>query len=179
MKNLLTIFILCFTTFAFSQVIIGDKVGTATNKNAVLLEFAAGQNKGIILPYVRVLPTTPTIGTLLVDATDEANASVKYYNGSWVDLSSGNTADISSELQLQPSTTTEGTNAKTIIGSETSAASGVLVLESSSKVLLLPQVQSIADIKSPSPGMMVYINKTGAKKLAVFNGAKWTYWGPN
>ena len=168
------------TSMAYSQVIIGDQVGTAVNKNAVLLEFAAGQNKGIILPYVRTLPATPTPGTILVDATNPTNASVKYYNGSWVDLSSGDFANISSQMSLQPGlSVTESPNSKVIIGATSSAASGVLVLESTEKVMVLPQVATVADIKSPSPGMMVYINKTGSKRLAVFNGGKWTYWGPN
>lgn len=178
MKNILSIF--AFTIFGLTQaqVIIGGNNGTATNKNAVLLEFEAGQNKGIILPYVRTMPTTPTEGTILVNSTDVTKAKVVYYNGTWVDLSSGNEANISTALNQQPATT-ELANSKAIIGAASSSANGVLVLESTTKAMVLPQVANTDDVKDPAPGMMVYINKTGAKRLAVFNGAKWTYWAPN
>ncbi len=57
-------------------------------------------------------------------------------------------------------------------------ANGVLVLESTTKSMILPIVQDVQNIPSPSPGMMVYINKSGAKRLAVYNGSKWSYWRP-
>ena len=64
-KHIFLILALAVSSTAFSQVIIGDDVGTvpAGQKTSVLLEFALGQNKGIILPYVRTLPT----GTGLVE----------------------------------------------------------------------------------------------------------------
>ena len=181
---------------AFSQVIIGDQTGTAGNKNAVLIEFAAGQNKGIILPYVRTVQAAAdlTPGTILVDASDATKAKVKYYKdtNTWVDLSSGNEADLTkfitsnspltrvNVMDSQPTsaTVTEVATAKAIIGADASTAKGVLVLESTSKVMVLPQVEDTNDVTDPAPGMMVYINKAGAKRLAVFNGSKWTYWKP-
>ena len=180
MKKIILSLLISCTTIAYSQVIIGDQTGTATNKTAVLLDFASGQNKGIILPYVRVVPSQPTPGTMILDASDANNASVKYYNGTWNDLSSGNKANISLQMTAQPGTSvTESSSAKVIIGANSSSAPGVLVLESTQKVMVLPQVNQIGDIQNPAPGMMVYVNKSGAKRLAVFNGAKWTYWGPN
>jgi hypothetical protein len=53
-----------------------------------------------------------------------------------------------------------------------------LVLESPNKAMVLPMVLDTNNIPDPAPGMMVYVNKTGAKRLAVFNGNKWTYWKP-
>ena len=44
--------------------------------------------------------------------------------------------------------------------------------------MVLPIVNSIDNIVNPSPGMMVYVNKAGAKRLAVFNGSKWSFWKP-
>ena len=182
MKNIFSILFFSLSTAVFSQVIIGDKVGTATDKTSVLLEFAAGQNKGIILPYVQTLPSGSGLveGTIVLDATIPTRAKVKYYNGTaaWVDLSSGNEADISSQLNIQPTTITEDATAKAIIGSSTSAANGVLILESQTKALVLTIVENTADVPDPAPGMMVYVNKAGAKRLAVFNGANWTYWKP-
>lgn len=177
MKNIFTtLSIICFSVLGYSQVIIGDAVGTVTDKTSVLLEFANTGNKGIILPYVKTLPASPTPGTIVLDASTPTSTRVKYFNGSWVDLS-GQNADVSSAMASQLNTT-ELTTAKAIIGSPTSTADGVLVLESPNKALVLPIVADVNNIPNPSPGMIVYINKTGAKRLAVFNGAGWSFWKP-
>ncbi|AYZ35163.1 hypothetical protein EGY07_06055 [Chryseobacterium indologenes] len=191
MKNTLLIITIILSGLANSQVIIGDAVGTAPagQKTSVLLEFAAGQNKGIILPYVRTIPAGTGLaeGTIILDATNPAGARVRYYNGvttngatGWVDLSNGNNGNITSVMALQPTSAqvNEDANAKVIIGSDTSSAAGVLVLESSSKAMILPIVSDTNSIPDPAPGMMVFINKTGAKRLAVYNGSGWTYWKP-
>lgn len=189
MKNILSIIAIAFSGFASSQVIVGDAIGTAPvgQKTSVLLEFAAGQNKGIILPYVRVVPSGSGLaeGTIIVDASDITKAKVKYYNGvtaggnnGWVDLSLGHEADLTAAMALQPATVSESAAAKAIIGARTTAADGVLVLESATKAMILPTVSDTASIPDPAPGMMVYINKAGAKRLAVYNGGGWTYWKP-
>lgn len=180
MKNIVSIFLIIISNTVFSQVIIGNNVGTAVDKTSVLLDFAAGENKGIILPYVKVTPAGAGLveGTIVLDASDPTKAKVKYYNGSptWVDLSSGNEANITTAMTIQSGALTEDVAAKAIIGSNRSSADGVLVLESQTKALILPMVASTDDVPKPAPGMMVYINKAGAKRLAVFNGVGWTYW---
>jgi hypothetical protein len=110
MKLLFSIIALFLYSTAFSQVIIGNAVGTvpAGQKTSVLLEFAAGQNKGIVLPYLRTLPSGIglTEGTIILDARDATKAKIKYYNGvtdmqssdGWFDLSNGNAADISTVI---------------------------------------------------------------------------------
>ena len=180
MKKIYLTVCLVIVSFCFSQVIIGDDIGTANNKTSVLLEFA-NQNKGIILPYNSTLPSGSGLveGTILLDATDPLSAKVKYYNGTWQDLSSGNGANVSTHLSIQSSTITEDTTKGAIIGSPTSAANGVLILESANKAMVLPMVDSTDAIPDPAPGMMVYINKAGAKRLAVFTGSKWTFWMPS
>lgn len=178
MKKIISILCLVLTVLANAQVIIGDAVGSATVKTSVLLEFAAGQNKGLILPYVRTLPTSPEGGTIVLDASTATNARVKYYNDSaWIDLS-GQDADVTPALADQPTAvqSPESSSAKAIIGADSSSADGVLVLQSTSKALVLPIVEDILNIPSPSPGMMVYINKIGAKRLAIYNGNKWSFW---
>ncbi|WP_234109782.1 hypothetical protein [Chryseobacterium sp. R2A-55] len=180
MKNLIITIAMVLSGTLFSQVIIGDNVGTASNKTSVLLEFANTNNKGIILPYVRTLASGPTQGSIVLDATDPINARVKYYNGSWVDLS-GQGANVTSVLTSQPTAAAvvETADAKVIIGANTSTVTdGVLVLESTTKAMMLPQVSDVNNIPSPSPGMIVYVNKVGAKRLAVFNGEKWSFWKP-
>lgn len=165
-----------FSGHLTSQVIIGDTIGSATDKTSVLLEFAAGQKKGLILPYVTTLPSGSAVtpGTLLLDATTASKARVKYYNGTWQDLS-GQDGQVTNELTTQP-TVTETTGSKAIIGNSTSAADGVLVLESQDKAMLLPLVSNTDDVPNPSPGMMVFVNRSGGKRLAVFNGTVWSYW---
>lgn len=192
MKTIITSICLGMTILGYSQVIIGGHTGTAPSnkKDAVLLEFEAGQNKGIILPYVRTIPTAvnTTPGTMLLDASTATMTSVKYYapgnakadaNG-WIDLSNGNKANLITPTDYmikQPSALIEDTTSKAIIGANTTSAKGVLVLESTTKAMLLPQVLTTDDVKDPAPGMMVYVNGT-KKRLAVFNGAKWTFWAP-
>lgn len=177
MKKLLIILSILISKLSFSQVIVGNVTGSAADKTSVLLEFAEGENKGIILPYTRNLPTSPTEGTLVLDASNNTAARIKYYNGTWVDLS-GQNADITSALSNQPTDAqvSEESNAKVIIGSNNSSANGVLVLESQTKALLLPSAASTDEIPNPSPGMMIFINKNGVKRLAFFNGNKWSYW---
>ena len=182
MKKIFTLLILITLSTLNAQVIIGDAIGTAAVKTGVLLEFAAGKNKGIIVPYVRTLPTSTALvgGAIILDATTSTAARIKYYNGTeWIDLS-GQDADLSGPsgaLAAQPTGITE-TGAKAIIGAQSSTADGVLVLQSTTKAMVLPQVLDVQNIPNPSPGMLVYINKQGAKRLAVFNGSKWSYWKP-
>jgi hypothetical protein len=179
MKKIIITICIGMMAFANAQVIIGDAIGTAAVKTSVLLEFAANQNKGMILPYVRTLPTTPTEGTLVLDASDATKARVKYYNGAWMDLS-GQDADVTTAMATQPTAAqaTELPDAKVIIGAASSPANGVLVLESTTKSMVLPIVADVQNVPSPSPGMMVYVNKAGAKRLAIFNGSKWSFWKP-
>ncbi len=168
-----------------AQVIIGDAIGAAPTKTSVILEFAANQNKGIIVPYVRTLPvaSAQNRGTILLDASDATKARFKFSTETdWVDLS-GQDADVSAVLLTQPvaSASTVAASAKTIIGATSSTADGVLVLESNTKAMVLPTVTDVQNIPKPSPGMMVYVTgvePTFIKRLAVFNGSKWSYWRP-
>lgn len=192
MKHTFFILALFFSQSVYSQVIFGDDIGTVPTgqKTSVLVEFAAGQNKGLILPYVRTLPSGTGLaeGTIILDATNAENATIRYYNGvisgdgsnGWFDLSSGRGGDISLALSAQPSSAqvVENDVAKVIIGAAESPADGVLVLESDSQALVLPMVNSTDDVADPAAGMMVYVNKTGAKRMAVYNGSVWTYWKP-
>ncbi|MBS1549785.1 MAG: hypothetical protein JSS94_07970 [Bacteroidetes bacterium] len=191
MKLFFSIISVCMSVFGFSQVIIGGTNGTAPadKKSAVLLEFEAGQNKGIILPYVRTLPQNVdlTPGTLLLDASENNASAAKMrlyapnnpnadYRG-WVDLSNGTKANLNAPVDYMSvqNSSTELPTAKAVIGAKNSAAKGVLILESNTQTMLLPQVSSTDDIKNPAPGMMVYLNGTH-KRLAVYNGAQWTFW---
>ena len=181
MKKIFAIASLFLMTISYAQVIIGDALGTApsNNKSSVLLEFANSNNKGLILPYLRTVPASTTEGTIILDATSANTARVKYYNGAWVDLS-GQDGAISTTLADQPTeiAVPEIASANAIIGAQSSAADGVLVLESTTKAMILPHVTDVLNIVRPAPGMMVYVTTSGAKRLAVFNGSKWSFWKP-
>lgn len=171
MKNIFAFSFLLKSFFVFSQVIIGDEVGSATDKTSVILEFSTKENRGIVLPYITELPQNPVGGTLILDAITPQKARVKYYNGTeWVDLS-GNDGTVAQEF-LQPPTY----NGKVIINASESPANGTLILEDLTKAMVLPIVNDYRDIINPAAGMMVYIKKNGAKRLAVFNGSKWSFW---
>lgn len=182
MKKIIILLILAFNGFLQAQIIIGGAVGTATDQTSVLLDFAKDKNKGLIVPYVRTLPqpVQDLRGSILVDASDAAKARVKFCDGiSWNDLS-GQDAVLSGAtgvLASQPQNIVEG-NSKSIIGARTTVADGVLVLESTTQAMVLPQVVDVQNILSPSPGMIVYVNKAGAKRLAVYNGSKWSFFKP-
>ncbi|MDO5616363.1 MAG: hypothetical protein Q4G16_09245 [Cruoricaptor ignavus] len=181
-KILSALFLGLFGSMAFSQVTIGDDTGTAEKTDSVLLQFANTNNKGIALPMVRTLPTNPTAGTLLLDASTPTDAKVKYYNGEWIDLSgNGDTkSDVTTFLDNQPTGITE--KGGVIIGSNTSTADGVLVLESKNRAMVLPIVDDYKNIVNPAPGMMAFL-KPGtdetAYRLIVFNGTTWSFWQPS
>ena len=175
MKKILSVLVFTICKLSFSQVIIGDNVGTATDKTSVLLEFSSTQNKGIILPYITDKTGLNTPGSMILNATIPTAAKVEYYNGiTWVDLSV-QTANVSSYLGIQP-TAKENTNAKVVIGANTSAADGILVLESNTKAMVLPTVSSYKNIINPAPGMMVLLDNGGIKTLAFYNGNQWSFW---
>ena len=133
-----------------------------------ILDFNTGTTKGIILPAVSIVPPTPTNGLLGFYTGD--NRVYMYQNNVFVPLTEGN----GSSAQITANGSAEqGTGV--IIGATTSSATGVLVLESSTLALTLPQVnQPHLNVKSPYPGMICY--DTASKSLAVFDGLYWNYW---
>ncbi|WP_353117470.1 hypothetical protein [Myroides odoratus] len=55
------------------------------------------------------------------------------------------------------------------------AVDGIVVLEGSTKALVLPKIMNPhLTVKSPYPGMMCY--DSNRKALAVFDGVLWNYW---
>lgn len=165
-KNLITIMLLLSCgMIAKAQTAIEKK--TVSSVSAVL-DFAGGTTKGIILPAVETLPSSPANGTFLFDKND---SKIKIRNnGGWVELSL-----TGSNTSLVPYSGTVDNAKKTIMGARTSSADGVLVLESANKAMVLPHVENPhLTVKAPYPGMICY--DTITKSLAVFNGSVWNYW---
>ncbi len=143
-------------------------IETRTTSPSAVLQFASGTTKGIILPAVETLPTTPANGTFLFHKTD---SKIKMrQNGAWVELS-----DTGSSANVVGYSGTVDNGKQTVIGAKSTTASGVLVLEASNKALILPKVANPhQNVQGPYPGMMCY--DTTRNALAVFDGTVWNYW---
>lgn len=170
MKNIKNISIavtLVVFNLSIAQVAIGkqavDGVSTVLDFNNV-----SGNTKGLILPATSGLPTGTLVnGTFVFDVTD--NKVKMYENDTWKPLS-----DAGNSSAIVANNSTEQGNG-VVIGASSSTADGVLVLESSDKAMILPQIATPhVNVKSPYPGMMCY--DTTSKTLAIFDGSVWNYW---
>lgn len=173
MKNIYVSFIIIFCLSAnnlFSQV----GIGTTTINNNAILEFGS-ENKGIILPWVTSAASvlSPSGGTLIFDSNDR---KVKYFNNNtntWIDMSITSGAV---DTAVQDGFSEQAINFKAIIGSVSTAKTGVLILESADKALVLPKVADVTiNFPNPEAGTIVY--DTLRKKIAVYNGLVWAFWG--
>lgn len=173
MKNLkyitAAIFLIIGSQVSHAQIAIGKNLVDG----AGLLDFDTG--KGLLLPWVETAGTTDADGTLIFDTSD--NKVKARINGLWVDLSE-NSATLNTNKTNkvnQHLLKTENEN-NIIIGSTTPTASGVLVLESNDKALILPKMPSPhLTMVDPDPGTIVY--DTVSNLMCVFNGEEWTFWG--
>lgn len=162
MKNL--ILLIFIPAVLGAQVAIGKEQVDGSG----ILDFTTGTTNGIILPQVLDSETMSSTepGTLVFDLT---TARVKYFNGIWVDLSdkTGTNPSLIAGNDI--------TDRGVIIGSPTSTANGVLVLESADKALILPKITNpVANVKSPAAGMMCYDPTT--KLICFYNGSEWFFW---
>ena len=146
---------------AFAQVGIGKTVIDGSG----LLDFPL-ENKGIVLPATQNV-SGQVAGTLTFDV---ASKKMQYYDGTnWINLSAVGKYD----RTINTSVTEDDLGV--IIGSTTTTAKGVLVLESEDKALILPRVnQPEENIPNPEPGMICYDTKSNT--LVVYNGVEWSFW---
>lgn len=166
MKNLVYI-ILVLGGFSQAQIAIGKTAVVGSN---TLLDFdqSPTNSKGIILPAVtNATNVALTNGTFVFDVNTKKVRMVE--NNVWKDLSdAGNTSNLISN-------TSNDVGNGVIMGAETSAATGILVLEATDKAMILPKITNPhLTVKSPYAGMMCY--DTVSKTLAVFDGTNWNYW---
>lgn len=167
MKNIFLISVLLISSGINAQVAIGKK--SITNNNTIL-EFGNSSNRGIVLPKVENATTmNASEGTMVWDTT---TGSFRYYGGTtpaWSPPAAGGTTGGA------PSGS-DANGKKMIIGSDTSDADGILILEAKQgdKALVLPSISQPSErFSSPPTGLMVY--DTATNQVAVFNGTKWTY----
>lgn len=168
MKKIITIIaVIGIFSLGNAQVIISEAANPTLTNSSVLLEFG-NANKGIILPSMKQA-VNASDGTFIFN-TQTLSVEVKE-GGSWTNLTIN---PVPGEEHVYTNIGPElGEGA--IIGSDTTAKPGVLVLESTTQALVLPKVADPAmNIHSPIAGTMVY--DTDAGMLAVFDGKNWSYW---
>ncbi len=158
----------------------------AIGKNSVdgdaILDFEENLNLGIILPRV-ITPDTNVVDGTIIYNTESFKIEVKKPDG-WYDLSQkAKLIDpATSALPFDPTEDgydrlkeMQSTNG-VILGENSFEKTGVLVLESKNKALVLPKMADpAANIVNPEAGTMAY--DTESQSLCVFNGLEWTFWG--
>lgn len=190
MKKYITSIFAILSVLSFGQVTIGKTTGANFPANTtVSVEYgdAAGGVKGLVLPWVTSSSAvgsaspTPVAGTLIYDSTDKkvkfgrASVSGSTTIASWEDLSAGAFAPISTIGNADANI--ENTSSKVQIGGVSGdTTNGIMVLADADKAMILPRVNSYADIVNPSPGMMVYVTGTTPQQLAFYNGREWSFW---
>lgn len=150
-----------------AQLIIANNQNNVLLSESTLMQFEDGYTNGIILPANDQAPINPTNGTFILDQSDKR---VKVFeNNQWKNLSyEGNLSDINSNKS-------DDLGDGVILGSETSNAKGVLVLESDDKSLILPRINDpVSNVKSPYPGMICYDTKS--KTICIYDGKVWNFW---
>lgn len=167
-RLLISILFFCsFYSVCYSQLLIGKK----SSEGSILIDFAENTTNGLILPHVEDVESMidTTAGTIVFDSKSK---KIKYFEGEfWVDMNS-NEGSLSSEFKNIEIAEDQGV----IIGSETSNAKGVLILESNDKALVLPKIENPAkNVPSPYPGMICF--DTISNNIYFFNGKVWEFWG--
>jgi hypothetical protein len=165
MKNIILLIGFLFTGIANAQVAIGKESVDGDG----ILDFAANTTNGIMVPIVTTLPNDAVAGTILMDKNDKIIKMKD--NSTWVALSDAGSVN---NITFNTNAEVPGPN-RVVIGNSATAVSGVLVLESTDKALILPKIADPhINVKSPYPGMVCY--DTVSKTMAVFDGLKWSYW---
>lgn len=167
MKKIIIIFIILTAVFAGSEIQAQVAIGKQTITNqSVLLEFNADP-KGILLPSV---PSAPgAVGGTFVFNTTSKSVQV-FQDTSWTDLT-----DVNQGIAHSFSNAGSDIGSGVIIGANTTTKSGALILESTTKAMVLPQVVNPhLAIRGAIAGTMVY--DTVSDTLAVYDGANWSYW---
>lgn len=143
-----------------------------TNES-VLVEFGP-ENKGIIIPSVTSAPGAVggtfvfSIGNKAVEVWEDRDNN----GGAWTALTDENQGV---EHSFSNAGADVVTGSGVIIGADTTTKPGVLVLESTTRALVLPQVADPhLSIKGAVAGTIVY--DTVSDTLAVYDGANWSYW---
>ena len=161
MKNIIIALLLLFSTTAKAQI----GIETTSVKSSALLQFPDGSSRGITLPQVQ--QAVGSSGTLVFDI-DEKKVRLKKDEG-WTDFS-----PVGAALTINFSGRAES-SAPTIMGATSSSAQGALILESSTKALVLPRVANPEQTMINPPAGTICFD-TVCKMIAVYDGVQWSFW---
>ncbi len=169
------LFLILSSSLVCAQLVFGSVKTTSDGDGILDFDNPPLNTKGIALPKNTNGNLGKPAGSLYFDMVD---SKVKFIGSSVVDLS---VLEVPIENQYDSTTNgydllLEQDNARgIIIGNIEATTSGVLVLESDEKALILPKVTSYLDVPDPEPGMLVYDDTYNM--FCVFNGYKWSFWG--
>lgn len=172
-KNSAAVLFLMMTVHSLSAQ-VGIGVTTLTN-NSVLLEFS-NEAKGIIVPQVN--SSNGAVGGTFVFDSAEKIVKVKEeknqgVNGNWTGLTTNGIPGVTHTFS-NAGADIIGNNG-VVIGNQSSTKTGALVLESSTKALVLPRVSNPHNsLIGAIAGTIVF--DTVSNTLAVYDGVNWSYW---
>ncbi|MDR6921253.1 MULTISPECIES: hypothetical protein [Chryseobacterium] len=175
MRNIIITSIALFSAALFNNIKAQVAFGKDNVANpSALVEFGPG-NKGIILPSV-ASASGAVGGTFVFNTADKAVEVWEEKNnnntGGWTSLTDQGQGILHA---LFNTGTDAAATAGVIIGATTTSKPGTLVLESTTKAMVLPVVTNPhLTMKSSVAGTMVY--DTASDMLAVYDGTNWSYW---
>ncbi|MDO5510352.1 MAG: hypothetical protein Q4F57_06625 [Weeksellaceae bacterium] len=167
MKSLIYFSIILSVSVGTLSAQVAIEKTTLTN-DAVILEFndirTGGPSKGLRLPLVIGEPSNAVDGTLIFDTETGVFKLLK--STGWEVLSEANLA-----VQAPTAEETAEENG-VILGQTLNAPPGALVLNDTTKAMILPHVENVETaIDNPAPGTMVY--DRSRKAIAFYNGVEW------
>lgn len=159
---------ICFTLICFlvnAQVAIGKP---NVSNNSTLLDFGT-DNKGIVLSTVSTNPSDAVAGTFIVNSTSQ---SINMLEGTtWKNLT------VNGGFSANPFLNTGADVGNgVIIGANISSKPGVLVLESTTRALILPYVANPHTTIGNNASIGTIVYDTTSDSLALFDGVNWHYW---
>ncbi|MWB95397.1 hypothetical protein GON26_13590 [Flavobacterium sp. GA093] len=148
-----------------------SSIGKIPADGAGILDFKQNTTLGIVLPHLTSTAKVVTPGTLFYDVNTK---KVMYRdNNSIQDLSikTGNFTASTDYTNL-----IVDNSRVTVVGASGSSATGIVILESATKALILPKVASPhLNIVNPEPGTICY--DTVKNLFCVYDGKEWAFWG--
>ena len=162
MKNIIILAVLSMAGVFKGQVAIGK---TSVTNSSVALEFGTDV-RGIRLPVVTNAATmTAANGSLVFDGT---SGSFRWYaNNTWSTATAGG--------QTGGAPTGADTGTGVIIGANSSSAAGALIIESSSRALVLPQAP-LVDQRTITGVKGLALWDSALKAVVVYDGTKWNFY---
>ncbi|MFN3782439.1 MAG: fibronectin type III domain-containing protein [Spirosomataceae bacterium] len=144
-------------------------VGSGRLENSAALDLLSN-SQGLLVPrmnlaIIQSIPSPPE--GLLVFCTDCTPACFYFSNGStWQKQVAGTSlGTINTEANVDRTMLS--------IGTATPNPSAIIDLTSSNKGLLLPRIDSLAQIEKPTEGLLVYLKKVSLKGIYFYNGNAW------